>query len=698
MYLSELKIWNFRKYGTGEGPFETSSPGLSIKFHKGVNVLVGENDSGKTTIIDAIRYTLRTQSGEFIQFDEKDFHQISKDKRADEFKIECTFDGLDDKDAGLFFEWVNFDTDKKAYTLKIWLYAKMKDNVIHPTYSAGSGNEGIPLDFQARNLLRAIYLKPLRDALTDMTHGYKSRFAQILSAHNLFFEKKNPDGTKNQHQLEKEYGNLKDKIDGYFKGDKPGAVISNDINEFLTKHFLINGDDRKAVVQLTGEDLLDILHQLDLVLGGNKSGLGSLNLLCIAAELLLMKQQQEGLRLALVEEIEAHLHPQYQLRLIDYIVNESKSEQFILTTHSITLASKIKLKNLIVIKGNNVYPMSEECTCMTPSDYNFMERFLDATKANLFFARGLILVEGDAENLLIPSIAKLLDRPLHKYGVSIVNMGNTAYKRYLSIFKRKDGKTFDMPISIVTDLDVRSLEYYKDNGNDAQVKKMNLWKTQDIISELKEINNDINYENFPKFINTKNELEQLIRDNKKETFNASITNVINNSKAILKKENRTTPTIDLIDELRQKRKSKLEETYNNDIVNIYIPQNWTLEYDIARSRLYKLLYFSVLMAEKASDTPSEILDDVFMSHIADKVLETYPEGHELNAQDSYDIFKPLNDGDVSKAITAQYMCETISGNIECADRLFPIEDIKQAFKDDPYLKYLTNAITHVTEL
>ena len=58
MFLSELKIWNFRKYGFNGDSFENSKPGISIQFHKGMNVLIGENNSGKTTIIDAIRFTL----------------------------------------------------------------------------------------------------------------------------------------------------------------------------------------------------------------------------------------------------------------------------------------------------------------------------------------------------------------------------------------------------------------------------------------------------------------------------------------------------------------------------------------------------------------------------------------------------------------------------------------------------------------
>lgn len=68
MYLSILRLWNFRKYCA----MVDGKPGLEIHFQEGVNVLIGENDSGKTAIVDAIRYVLRTQSGEFIQFDDKE--------------------------------------------------------------------------------------------------------------------------------------------------------------------------------------------------------------------------------------------------------------------------------------------------------------------------------------------------------------------------------------------------------------------------------------------------------------------------------------------------------------------------------------------------------------------------------------------------------------------------------------------------
>ena len=487
MYLSKHRLWNFRKYCDGDG----NKPGVEVHFHEGLNVLIGENDSGKTAIIDAIRYVLRTQSGEYIQFDDKDFYQDEHGNRKDEFKIECVFDGLNEQDSGLFWEWLSWNEDKTRYLLKVWLYVKRKDNVILPKFSAGIEGQSERMDSEARDLLKVVYFKPLRDALTDMTHGYKSRLAQILGAHELFKTRKDEQGNNKKHKLETDYEDLKREIENFFKEGGNGEIITEEINNFLHTHFLLNGDPRHAQIKLTGGELSEILRLLDLIMEGNKSGLGSLNLLCIAAEMLLFNNQQKGLKLALVEELEAHLHPQYQLRLIDYISSQQKKEQFILTTHSITLASKIRLENLIVLKGNEVFPMSKEYTMMKPADYKFLERFLDATKSNLFFAKGLIMVEGDAENLLIPAIADIIDKPLNKYGVSIVNVGSTAYKRYVNIFKRRDNKSFGT-VAVISDLDVRALEYYDDNSSDRKTPKY--WLKDAVLAELKAVTEEVNYD------------------------------------------------------------------------------------------------------------------------------------------------------------------------------------------------------------
>ena len=134
MYLSEIKLWNFRKYGIKNGEaFDKATPALDVHFHNGVNVLIGENDSGKTTIIDAIRYVLHTKSGEPIYIDEKDFYK-SKEKnsqRTRQLKIECFFDGISDDDAALFLEWLgveNTGDGKKNFILKVCLSAKRMDD------------------------------------------------------------------------------------------------------------------------------------------------------------------------------------------------------------------------------------------------------------------------------------------------------------------------------------------------------------------------------------------------------------------------------------------------------------------------------------------------------------------------------------------------------------------------------------------
>ena len=59
MYISELKLWNFRKYGKIE--WDLDKPHLVVPFNEGLNVLIGENDSGKSAILDAIKLALKTQ-------------------------------------------------------------------------------------------------------------------------------------------------------------------------------------------------------------------------------------------------------------------------------------------------------------------------------------------------------------------------------------------------------------------------------------------------------------------------------------------------------------------------------------------------------------------------------------------------------------------------------------------------------------
>ena len=666
MYLSILKLWNFRKYSAGVN----DEPGLVVRFHDGVNVLIGENDSGKTAIVDAIRYVLRTRSGEFIQFDEKDFYQDVDGNRKDEFKIECVFDGLNDQDSGLFWEWLSWNEDKTRYILKVWLYVKRKDNVIIPTFSAGIEGQSDRMDAEARELLKVVYFKPLRDALTDMTHGYKSRLAQILGAHDLFKTQKDEHGNNTKHKLETDYENLKKEIENYFKEGGNGEVVTGGINDFLKEHFLLKGDPRNAQIKLTGGELTEILRLLDLIMEGNKSGLGTLNLLCIAAEMLLFNNQKKGFTL-------------------------QTSEQFILTTHSITLASKIELEKLIILKGKEAYPMSSEYTMMRPADYNFLERFLDATKANLFFAKGLIMVEGDAENLLIPALAELIERPLLRDGVSVVNVGSTAYKRYVSIFKRKDGSSFGMPIAIVSDLDERALEYYDNNSDDRKIPKY--WLKETLRHDLEAISNEVNYDEIATAWRSKTAFENDIKKHKTGNF-GHVGETMDRMKGLLTEEQKTELNENVLSQIRAEKTTLLESAINMDRIKIFLPKSWTLEYEIAGSKLYRLLATAIKAAQKEENNPEQTITDEMIMALWNEVKTEYPDGHEPSKADAYKIFKPLNEGSVSKAITAQYLAGMFLGELPpISNGVVTKDELKQIVITDQKFEYLVKAIEHVTQ-
>jgi putative ATP-dependent endonuclease of OLD family len=109
---------------------------------------------------------------------------------------------------------------------------------------------------------------------------------------------------------------------------------------------------------------------------------------------------------------------------------------------------------MTMMVDHRTYPLGKSNTRLDVDDYEFLNRFLDATKANLFFARALIVVEGDAENLLLPAIADKIGRPLSSYGVSLVNVGHRGLFRYSRIFQRRAGEAARVPVALIADRDI----------------------------------------------------------------------------------------------------------------------------------------------------------------------------------------------------------------------------------------------------
>ena len=450
MFLRELKLWNFRKFGNGE--FDLSKPHLHVEFKKGLNVLIGENDSGKTAILDAVKLVLKTHAYEWIRVEEKDFH-----KGTDKLRIELILAELEPEEAKNFIEWLGWEGDGEQAKpiLKLILQVeKNKDRILPSDVKAGMDDVGYTLDAEARDYLKTTYLRALRDADSELIAKKNSRLSQILKEHDLFKEK---DGIvhpfvanfKNANKEIKEWFNKSEENEGGKPSNK--KQIKDVIDSFLSAFI---SDQYKSNITLSDEEIKSILEKISLGIDGMSNlGLGTLNRLFMAVELLHLKKQWDGLKLCMIEELEAHLHPQAQMKVIEALQKE-KNVQFILTTHSPNLASKVKLNELILCNGNDLYPLGKN-TGLVEKDHKYLEHFLDVTKSNLFFAKGVIIVEGWAEQILIPVIAKKLGYDLSAKEVSIVNVGSTAYLHFARIFLRKDEKKINVPVAIVTDLDNR---------------------------------------------------------------------------------------------------------------------------------------------------------------------------------------------------------------------------------------------------
>lgn len=212
-----------------------------------------------------------------------------------------------------------------------------------------------------------------------------------------------------------------------------------------------------------------------------QNSLGYNNLLYIAsilAELTLTKGESLY-RLLLIEEPEAHLHPQLQVRLLDHLeaVANDHNVQVIVTTHSTVLASSVKLDKIIHLTKNEKPQATALAECgLAPNNLDFLNRWLDITKSNLLFASGVILVEGIAEQMLIPELAKIVlkDKEINNiedYGVSVINLNGIYFNHFMRLYcnikgvpdVQEDQEGLNIPIRCagITDLDPEQ-HYYKE--------------------------------------------------------------------------------------------------------------------------------------------------------------------------------------------------------------------------------------------
>jgi predicted ATP-dependent endonuclease of OLD family len=197
--------------------------------------------------------------------------------------------------------------------------------------------------------------------------------------------------------------------------------------------------------------------------------LGGANLIYLSLKLLefeKVKKEDKIANFILIEEPEAHIHNHIQKTLFQKL-NKDNTQVFI-TTHSTHISSVCQISSMNILgRGNQLAEVFNPSNGLEKDEITKLERYLDASRTNLLFAKGVMLVEGDAEHILIPALVKVvLGVSLDELGVSLINIGSTGFSNIATLFH--DDRVH-RKCSIITDSDI---SFYKLPAipSDAEIK------------------------------------------------------------------------------------------------------------------------------------------------------------------------------------------------------------------------------------
>lgn len=462
MYLKTLSIDGFKCF---ESDF-------SVELHDGLNVLVGENGAGKTGIVSAIRQLFNdSESGKRL-IHERDFYRGFEPGAvpAESIRIVASFSDLQGDEKTAFIDWCGREPEAK-----LTFSASNRESRGRFRYEVWGGPERTKtLDMETLDLIHCVYLPPLRDAEVKLRDGRQSRLARLLKAlcrKELEHSRK----AGEMHPLEKRVGDFNQEL---AESEDFAIKLANErIGEGLKKA-LGQQLSQSTVIQFSEVNFSKIVEGLRLLFFPDLSqaeaaqfrsleenSLGYNNLLYIAsilAELILEADDDRGektyLRLLLIEEPEAHLHPQLQIRLLRHLESVAKARgmQVIVTTHSTVISSAVSINNVIhVSRAEKPLAVPLRFCGLSEPSRKFVDRWLDVTKSNLLFAKGVVLVEGIAEAIVVPELARVvLQRfgegkdSLDDYGVSVINLNGIYFNYFMQLFCDVDGQDISLNIPV----------------------------------------------------------------------------------------------------------------------------------------------------------------------------------------------------------------------------------------------------------
>ena len=446
MHIKSIKIKNFRNFHD-----------FKITFNEGFQTIIGENNIGKSNLYWAIRLVLdKNLSYNSRNLEEKDFHDFA-DLNVDMYasiSIELYGDNLASMPNLHALKTTN-NTVRISY-----LYAhKSKLIQTDETFDEiditdfqwrlyGGGGGGFNLEeintlnqitFRDIEGINLYYISGFRNINSDLFGGSKSLLSEYCKSRTD--TKSELESVKTILTETSDHLNTLDFIPEISEAVKSkNKEIAGSFFTFPVSLGFINSNDN------------EVWNHLKLFFNPKSGknvpvsvlGLGQKNLLYLSLFLsrLINEQNSYEVNILLIEEPEAHLHPQLQKILFSNLSGLMNTQVF-MSSHSTHIASDCNFKNLSIIYNNpdrivkSFSPFIEEKEDKKEQrEELLLKRYLDATRSELFFSTSVIFVEGVAEQFIIPAIAKqIYGVNLTEYNISVVPIHSRYFDPFLKLFQ-----------------------------------------------------------------------------------------------------------------------------------------------------------------------------------------------------------------------------------------------------------------------
>jgi len=429
----------------------------SIDFNEGVNILIGENNSGKTAVLDALRLCLsygKQWRGIWVSVDNFHLDKNNPDADIEDVEFHLYFEIQDEIEAGIYNDFLSVaEGGKQELQIHFRYYIKERDGIKKVRYNVWGGDkEGQPITPNVLESIHFIHLDALRDAVHHLRPVRGNRLGELYSKIVTKEERQEFLSGKVRKVLndDKDWNALikqgKDKVNKHLEETTLYGKEQNVEIDFLPFEFRKIVDSLRIQTPVYSEEVIETVDKqkyFELY----QNGLGYNNLIYIATVLGDLKRQKELEKEAyvalLIEEPEAHLHPQLQSIFFNYLnkLNDIGFQIFV-SSHSPTITAKADLDSLIVLQEQEkeITSLSIQKSRLDGDNKKYLRKFLDVTKCQLFFANGVILVEGISEALLIPIFSKIIgeDYSIEKKGVELVNLNGVAFDHFAKLFNSND--------------------------------------------------------------------------------------------------------------------------------------------------------------------------------------------------------------------------------------------------------------------